>query len=163
LILGRYTSGQLHPRWLLALPPLMVFWVNVHGSFVLGLVLLAAFLAGEVLRRVRTPGDALDWRQLRILGLVALLVLLATLVNPRGLDIVSYVTGTIGNRVSQAVIAEWQPPSIISGLFFYASILLLLVALAHVARPPSPTDLLVLCIFLWLAWSGQRYIIWFSI
>nr|MCU0493483.1 hypothetical protein [Chloroflexaceae bacterium] len=52
VLLGRYADNQLNPRWLLALPLIMVFWVNVHGGFVMGLLVTLAFVAGETLRRV---------------------------------------------------------------------------------------------------------------
>src|SRR5262249_52666713 len=69
LILGAYVAGQSRPRALLALPPLMVFWVNSHGAFVLGLGMLAVVAAGETLRRILKQPEALSWERLRALYL----------------------------------------------------------------------------------------------
>ncbi len=39
------TKARDDPRWLLALPPLFLAWVNTHGSVLLGLLVLAVELA----------------------------------------------------------------------------------------------------------------------
>lgn len=164
-ILGRYSDQRLRARWLLVLPVLMMFWVNIHGSFVLGLAIIGAYLVGEVVRRLLLSAEALDWTGVRTLALATFGVGFATLANPRGGEIITYVAGLLNDLPSQKLIIEWQPPSP-SGLtntLFFVSILLLLTVTALSARPFSPTDLILLCGFLWLAWSGQRYIIWYGI
>ena len=62
---GRLRGGPARAARLLALPPLMAFWVNAHGAFVLGLALLAIFAAGETLRRCCASRRALGWPRLR--------------------------------------------------------------------------------------------------
>ncbi len=152
---------------LLLLPPLMAFWVNVHGSFVLGLVLVGIFAVGEALQamvqalslRHRPP-----WREGGFLFGVGALTALATLANPRGVGIVAYVADLLTDRPSQALVVEWQSPtpSGIANVLFYVSILVLLVTLALSRRRPTLTDLLLMVGFLWLAWSGMRYVVWYG-
>src|SRR3954447_13890795 len=55
-ILTEYRLGGKNRLWLL--PPLMVLWVNIHGSFVLGGVLIGVTLAAEWLKR-----GAGGWRE----------------------------------------------------------------------------------------------------
>src|SRR3989304_4599524 len=50
ILLSRFADGQLRRRWLLALPLIMIFWVNAHGAFILGLVMAGIFFTGEALR-----------------------------------------------------------------------------------------------------------------
>src|SRR5271169_5163210 len=45
-LLYRFQDGKISALWWL--PGLMLVWVNVHGSFVLGLVLLALFACGNL-------------------------------------------------------------------------------------------------------------------
>jgi hypothetical protein len=52
ILLSRYADGELHARWLAALPVLMAFWVNAHGAFVMGVLLAGAFVVGESVRRL---------------------------------------------------------------------------------------------------------------
>lgn len=150
--------------WLLLLPLLMAFWVNVHGSFVLGLALVGIFAGGEALRALLRGPDALPWRRVGILFGIGALTALATLANPRGIGIAAYVADLLTDKPSQALVVEWQSPtpSGIANIVFYISILVLLLTLAFARRRPGPTDLLLMVGFLWLAWSGMRYVVWYG-
>ncbi len=164
VILGAYVDGRLRPRALLALPPLMTFWVNAHGAFVIGLAMLAIYAAGETLRRMLRQPRALPWERLRWLYLALAGALAAALLNPQGPGIFGYVVKLLTDAPSQGLINEWQPPTTRSpaGMVFFASVLLLMAALAFARRKPSITDLLLVAAFLWLAWSGQRYVGWYG-
>ncbi len=195
------SAAEYRPGWLFLLPPLMAFWVNVHGSFVLGLVLVGIFAAGEALRtvlfvvrygaerstvysQVRSEAEhrpacsevrskaeyrpaeyrPLPWRQVGLLFGVGALTALATLANPRGVGIAAYVVDLLTDRPSQALVVEWQSPtpSGVANVVFYLSILALLLTLAFSRRRRTPTDLLLMVGFLWLAWSGMRYVVWYG-
>ena len=47
-------------------------------------------------------------------------------------------------------------------LIFAPVVAVLLALFAYAPRAVTATDLLLLCGFLWLAWSGQRYVIWYG-
>ena len=91
LLLSAYADGGLRDRWLWFLPLLMSFWVNAHGAFVLGPVLLGIFLVGEGARTFLHHADALPWRQVRWLAVIFAATLLATAVNPQFTGIYGYV------------------------------------------------------------------------
>jgi hypothetical protein len=164
LLLGAYTARQVGPHALLALPLLMVVWVNAHGSFVLGLVLLALTTAGETGRALLRHPGALDRRRLVWLGLAGFACLVATLANPIGPAIFAYVARLLGDAPSQTLVNEWQPPTTrnVAGFFFFAALVGLVAALALGRRRPTLTDTLVVCAFLWLALGGMRYVVWFG-
>jgi hypothetical protein len=164
ILLGRYVDGQLKARWLLALPGLMAFWVNAHGAFITGLVMIGIFFVGEVFRSALKAEGALAWKQVGWIGGAGLLSGLATVINPRVFGIFAYVLDLMTDRPSQRLIEEWQSPTPegIANTMFYISLLLLIAALAYTRFRPTPTDTLLLVGFLWLAWSGQRYVIWFE-
>jgi hypothetical protein len=146
------------------LPALEVFWVNVHGSFILGIAVMLGTIVGEIIGRLRADQRALDVPALRWLGVVALLEMVAALANPRGADIVSYVQALVGNG-SVRMLAEWSPPvpgSVVSNVFF-GSVLLMLVAIAFARQRPTVTDVLIVSGLVWLAWSAQRNVLWFGI
>jgi len=163
-LLTRYAAGRLGARGLLLLPLMMAFWVNAHGAFVLGLVLVGIFAVGEAVRALLRAPDALPWRKVGVLFGVGALTALATLANPRGVGIAAYVVDLLTDRPSQALVVEWQSPtpSGVANVVFYVSILALLLTLAWARRRPTPTDALLMVGFLWLAWSGMRYVVWYG-
>ncbi len=164
ILLGKYSAGQLRGRWLLLCPALMVFWANVHGAFILGVIMLGIFFVGEALRTwLKLPG-ARAWKHVGWIGVIGLFAGLAIFINPQGIGALSYVTDLMTDRPSQQLIMEWQSPTPQgpAGVAFFASVLLLMVALAYSRYRLTPTDLLLVVGFLWLAWSGQRYVVWFG-
>ncbi len=164
IVLSRYVARQWGPRALALLPLTMLFWVNVHGSFVLGLALIALFAAGETARRLWSAPAALTWRELSWVYGAGAATLAATLVNPQGWQIFGYVLRLLNDQPIQQLINEWQPPTPAgyANSTFFASILLLLVAVTYAQRRPSLTHLLVVTAFLWQAWHEQRSVVWYG-
>jgi hypothetical protein len=87
-------------RWLLLLPALMVLWANLHGGFLLGLLIVGIFCGVALLRR--------DWVNFRIYGLVGAGSFIATLINPLGWHVYEGLATVLGH-FSQAYITEWWP------------------------------------------------------
>ena len=83
-------EGQLRLLWLL---PLMLLWVNLHGSFFLGLVLVGCLLVERLLlathARARDRNSSAEWPG--FLALLFALMLLITLLNPFGLALPRWV------------------------------------------------------------------------
>lgn len=164
ILLSRYVDGEISRFWLFLCPAFMIFWVNAHGAFVLGPVLLGIFLVGEALRKILDLEDARGWKEIRWLGLILLLSLAATSVNPQFVGIYGYVLDLMTDRPSQGLVVEWQSPTPkdIANIVFFVSIIVLLLALVYSRRRLRPTSALLLVGFLWLAWSGQRYVVWYG-
>ncbi|MGA2783065.1 MAG: hypothetical protein ABSF13_14305 [Smithella sp.] len=76
-----------HRKFLFYLYPLIfALWVNLHGAFVVGLVFLALAFIGELLNRVFFPQESFTIKDLTHLGAACVLSLVATLLNPYGMD-----------------------------------------------------------------------------
>jgi len=165
LLLQRYRRRGGNSLWLL--PPLMALWVNVHGAFVLGLVLLSIVLCAEFAKRVlQGPhAEALSFGQVAYLGLILLATLLATGLNPEGYGVFAYVRAVQSDPASQNLVTEWQVPSIkrLSDLPFFAALFLGFIAFIYSAQRPDLTDLALFSVFAGLALSSVRHIIWFAL
>jgi hypothetical protein len=164
ILLSHFADRQLRGRWLLSLPLIMMFWVNVHGAFILGPVLVGMFFTGEAIRTWAKLPRALPIRSVGWIGATGLLTILATVVNPRFTKIFGYVLDLMTDRPSQGLIEEWQSPtpSGIANSAFFILILIVMLVLIFSRYRPTPTDVLLIIGFLWLAWSGQRYVVWFG-
>lgn len=92
--------------WILApLPVLMLVWANSHGGFLIGFVLLVAFVAGALLR---SPEFADGPNAVRPLVTVLLLSIVASLVNPAGVELWRHTTGYLGIEFLVAETQEYQ-------------------------------------------------------
>ncbi len=143
------------PRRLWLVPPLVVVWANVHGSFPLAFVLLGlAWLAD---RRS-------DPRGARRLVAIAAVTVPATLVNPFGIRVWSYVADLSTHPVVSRRIAEWGPPSVHTptGLLFFASIFGVAVLVARSSRPVQWPALLTLGLFAVLGLLAIRGVVWWA-
>jgi hypothetical protein len=142
----------------------MVFWVNVHGSFVLGLAIALAYLVGTGLASVLGEGQ-LGRARLKWVGAAGASTLVATLVNPQGIGIFAYVRDLTGNQAVRAFTGEWQPPTPATplGMLLGLSVLGLMLVLARRRERPRISEMLVLAGMLWLAWSAARNVLWYGI
>jgi hypothetical protein len=77
------------PRGLWLLPLLQVVWVNCHGFFVLGPLVLLAYATEWVFERLRPPALPAERPPARIFVAVGLLSLLACLIGPYGVKAVT--------------------------------------------------------------------------
>jgi hypothetical protein len=110
ICLERFRLGKQRQLW--ALPFLFLVWVNLHGSFVLGLLSLAVYaIGGLVLIRaggIRSTLWTADQR--RHLAWIAPLCLAALFVTPYGSQLAFYPFRVAFTQpMNIANIAEWQP------------------------------------------------------
>ncbi len=176
----RTESGDRAGHRLWMLPILMVAWVNLHGSFVLGTVLISLVFAGELLTIVMSGRDGdpveggagrrMSGRTTAVASLKPLLVwgavtAAAVFLNPSGPGVLRYVLGLVGNPAVQGIVEEWQAPAagtIVGNLFFVYAALVAAAALFG-RRRPDAVDVLTLAAFFWLALGGERHVIWFAL
>ncbi|MBI4120202.1 MAG: hypothetical protein HY454_01925 [Parcubacteria group bacterium] len=76
----KYRDGEIGWKKLLILPALQILWVNLHIYFFLGPVIIGVFLLEHLIFRVK------EKEALKRLIIILALTLLATLINPYGLD-----------------------------------------------------------------------------
>jgi hypothetical protein len=147
-LLYRWQAGE--KKTVYWLPLISLVWVNLHGSFVMLVLLVgAALLFGRGNRRA--------------LALAFAGVLAATLVNPRGFGAWTYVFNSLTVQSSQQFSAEWRPP-VNTGWQMNIFFIWLLGFPLLAALSPRKLTRLEWAWFLGfglLALWGERYVIWF--
>ena len=95
-------------------PLIFALWTNLHGAFILGFGLFACFFTGELLNRIFLPEESFTIKELTNLGAAIALSLVATLLNPYGinylLSIYNAITSEAYNITStyiQAYVSLW--------------------------------------------------------
>lgn len=171
-ILTAYRLGRFNRLWML--PILMLLWVNLHGSFVLGGVLIGATFVCEWLKqfvaglrksmRPNEPPNESYQAPLKPLFITGVVSALALLINPRGFGVLGYVSNLLSSSSVTTLVTEWAPPTIreTNGLIFFLFLFLCIAVLAYARRAPDFTDMLLAAMFLWLALGAVRNIVWFG-
>lgn len=96
------------PRWI---PLIMLVWINIHGGWMTGYLVLGAGIFGETVRLVlRRGGDAAWWRSLTLWTAVSVPLLW---VNPYGFDQIWVFFDTF-TQAARPFITEWNPLGLIS-------------------------------------------------
>ena len=103
---------RFSPKALYLLPFLIMIWVNMHSGYLMGIGILGVYLVGDALQIFlwKSEEGTLGKTALKHLAIVVALAALATLANPNGYRIWLYPFGTLGSRMMQSFILEWQPP-----------------------------------------------------
>jgi hypothetical protein len=95
--------------YLFVLPPLMLAWVNLHGGFLVGFILLGVYVLDAWRTRASSPA--------RLLALLAASVAcaLATFVSPAGSEIWSHTTGYLRIDLLVDMTHEYRSPDFHGG------------------------------------------------
>ena len=134
----KYVAGDgLSSRWLWFLPASMLVWVNVHGGFLLGFVLLGIFWLASLWTWLSSSESRIEeslrkiaaGKRARTLAAVGLLSALASLVNPYGWKLHAHVCSYLSNRFLIDHIEEFQSPNF-HGIAQKCFLVLLLVSIA---------------------------------
>jgi hypothetical protein len=146
---------RAHPRRLWVLPAVMVVWANVHGSFPLGLVLIALSWAEDRRDHAATKNTTLA---------VGVIGLFATLVGPYGLGVWRYAIGISTNERILGHVEEWAATTIRSadGALFFLSALAVVVLLARRGVKTDALTLVWLGSFFLLGLSAARGEVWWG-
>lgn len=138
----------------LAMAGLMILWANLHGSYVFGFVLLAAFALEALVEAA--PGAR--WKVVRQWGLFGVLALAASLVTPHGVSGLLFpfklMTMTILDGVSEWRAVDFSEP----GPFEAALVATLFVCLSRGVRV-APVRLALLLFLLHMALQHVRHLI----
>ena len=163
--------GRLRgPRALWVWPALMALWVNLHGGFAVGLLLLAVELISAGLDRITPsrfdiPPSGSPKLGLARIGAGAGASIVAVSLNPNGPLMLAYPFKTVSIGVLQDYIQEWQSPNFHS-LELQPFLWLLLLTAAFLAlSPKSPNwrELLSVAVFAYLGFLAARNIALFAL
>ena len=172
LVLTRYKNKKL----VFILPLIQLAWVNCHGFFILGLLLIALFIIAEGLKIGRklpwewADCESLDKKSYRNLIIIFLLSTLTCLINPNGIKGALYPLKVISNTIIHpnaihSQILELLPPWRLD--YYQALIYYLLLAVSFASflfnfRKINLTFLLSWLALLGISFNLNRNIIFFN-
>jgi hypothetical protein len=161
-ILYLFKWRRVNRLWLL--PPLFVLWVNLHAAYVQGLMVLLAFVVGEVLNHllalIAPPDDpVVNWRGIGIVIGVSILCFLLLVIHPNTTRMWVYYLDTVGIGALRDHIQEWRSPDF-HPLYTHPFIWMLLATLAATGlsgRRVDGTDLAMVGMFAYASLLAGRF------
>ena len=126
-ILESVREGRTRLLW--TLPALMIPWANLHGGFLIGIVILGTYAAGELLRAIVTRVSEERRTSLRMAALYLAATagcLLASLVNPYGYRLYTHLIEYFGDPYAMKYIQEFQATNFHTPAAAFLEIMLIL-------------------------------------
>jgi hypothetical protein len=107
-VLNRVEKRASHDRLLLLLPALMVLWVNLHGGFFVGIILLISYAMGAAGEELAHGTRRSAWIRAQKYLLAAGACGIASLVNPYGYRLHEHIARYLGSSFYFERISEFQ-------------------------------------------------------
>ncbi|HYA28143.1 MAG TPA: hypothetical protein VEI95_04945 [Acidobacteriota bacterium] len=130
------------------LPWIMLLWVNLHGGFFIGIVLLVVYITGNILHSFAGyPNQARQHRRkAKILSCYLILTLVASLINPIGAKILLFPIKLTSDRFIMDRVIEFLSPNFHDVLPFKYMLLatICVLALSQVSLNLIETGLILL-------------------
>ncbi|MFZ2096208.1 MAG: hypothetical protein WAV05_06170 [Anaerolineales bacterium] len=161
-------NKSLRRHWLIILPLGMLVWVNSHGTFIIGLVVVGIWwgqILWEAIKKRIILKQRFDQKSMIIPSFFLVITALVCLFNPRGVGIIDYVKTLTSNSVVQNLVTEWAPPTLntlMGAIFLFG----LMGSAVILALSPKRPDLYQISSFLFFGVLGlktSRGIVWFGI
>jgi len=155
--------SEKSPRWLWILPLLFAVWVNTHGSWLIGLVLLLAFSAANCfeIKAGRIESHRRPLRELKQLASVIAFCIAALFLNPYGWRLVFYPFDlAFRQKLNVSHVEEWQSPDFhsIRGKLLLALVLGFLVLILVRCSRFLLYEVLFLLIAFYSAFTYSRFL-----
>jgi len=158
-----------NPRWywLTVFPFSMLIWVNSHGTFLIGLVLIGIWWGEKIweIIKQRIKGNrTIDYRLIGAPSIVLGFTALVCLINPRGLGIINYLKSLTTNSIVQNIVIEWAPPTFktLMGVFFFCGLIGSAIILILSPKRPNFFQITTFLVFGLLGVKTSRGSVWFG-
>ena len=147
------------------LPPIMLLWVNLHGGFVGGFILLGVYLTGNLISlQYLPPAEQAELlRKRKQLAIAIISCLAVCLVNPYGYRILLFPFRLVSDSFMMNHVTEFLSPNFHEWMPFKYLLLLLISIIALSKKRMEPTELVLLLIFTNMSLYSARFIPLFAL
>ena len=157
-LLGRYVR-RVEGREIWWLVPLMVLWVNVHGGFLMGLVLIGLTIVGIALD-AWSNREKLNVPPLKTLFVVLVVCMLAACLNPHGIWIYKFPFEIFLSPIQQQTVNDWLSPNFhqSEAVPLFMLILGTIAAFALSPKRPKLSEVILFLATLYMTLKSQRHV-----
>lgn len=158
-ILEEYQHGIRDRLYLL--PLIMILWANLHGGYIIGIVLTSIYWLDGAYRRL-TANDpivlATATEKFKKLGIVMVACAVTAMINPIGYKILLFPFKLTGDTYLMDHVGEFLSPNFHDPLFFRYVLLLLVGVLALSRQRLKCYEIIMVLFFINISLVSVRYI-----
>ncbi|MFT5193710.1 MAG: MFS family permease, partial [Candidatus Promineifilaceae bacterium] len=127
LVAEQVRRGKWPTRLVWTFPLLFVLWVNMHGGFLLGFVILGVYVVGEGLQLFFSGEreEGLNWQQIQTFAFSGVVGFIASIINPNTYRMWLYAFETLTSDAMRDTILEWQSPNFHMWVFWFFGFMLM--------------------------------------
>jgi len=157
IILDTYQYKQ--KNYLFLLPPIMLLWVNLHGGFIAGFLLLGVYITGNTLMAIFQRENLQDkFGKVKTLSLFFFVCLLITLLNPQGYEILLFPFKVISNEFIMNNVSEFLSPNFHENLRYEYMLLLMILVFGISMLRLNVIEIMLVLLFTHMSLYSARYI-----
>jgi len=147
------------------LPPLMILWVNLHGGYITGIILLGIYCTGNLFRcwQQDPAARAAAFTRFRHYFVYLFGCLAVTLINPYGYRILLFPLKLVGNKFLMDHVNEFLSPNFHENIIFKYLLMLTIAILALSSKRLNFIELLLVIFFTNMALYSIRHVTLFAI
>jgi len=162
-VLDRYQYEN--KNYLYVLPLLIIAWVNLHGAFIIGFVLLGTYFTGNLIYYFWRQGEEkqVHARKCRTFVIVGVVCLAASLINPYTYHILLFPFDFVTNEYILAHVREFQATSFQDFLIYKYLFLIMLAVLITSRLRLNLIELILVLGFTYMSLYSVRNIPLFAI
>jgi len=151
--------------FVVCLPFLMLLWVNLHGGFIIGFILLGIYLVSDWFSLLTRKQDSLgvDRTRAKTLLLILLACVAVCFFNPYGFDILLFPLRVTSDRFVMDRVTEFLSPNFHEPLPFKYMFLLLIGSLAVSRSRLGFIDLTLMMLLSYMALYSARHVSLFAV
>lgn len=162
-MLSSMQNGARLPMY--ALPLAMIFWVNLHGGYVVGFIILGLYILGNAWISVSSKSsDSIHAvSRTKYFARIFILCLIGALINPAGHKILFIPFNLLADSYMTDVIAEYMSPNFHEFVPFKYLLLGVILIFGFSEKKPTKVDILIVLFFANMALNSIRHIPLFAI
>ena len=155
--------------YLLPLPFIMLLWANLHGGFILGILILTCYLITENMKYfMKRFGSILPSRSLKMLNIAGIVAVLASFINPNSYKVFPFLLEFETGRYKSMIIESVSPMTLVRSGFYEPQFIMYFIVLAicvllfliHIQRRDLTEGVLVAVLSV-MSLSSSRFIPFF--
>jgi hypothetical protein len=149
-------------NYLLFMPFLMLLWVNLHGGFISGFILLAIYLFGNIGIFLKSKVELVK-KRIANLVIILFLCLVAAFINPYGYKILLFPFKLTSNKFIMDNVNEFLSPNFHEPMFFTVLLFLVIGVLAVSKKRLNIIELMLILLFIYMPLYSIRYVPLFAV